>query len=299
MDATCPNVADLENVCQSLDNVLFLLSTLPHKLKHKVTVPFGSRAFFKGELIHTNELLVHLGCSTLVECTASQAHGIIERRRQAIVFRLEKAREASNKISLCHLALQQPASSADDEPFVEVRETLEEYALLKQLANSAAPEKRTTTDFNDERLFKRLEELEALEEAGQQDEGTVELTAVSAPKLVAPSCTCATVDDNILPHGQELPEGSSLLPKPAELCSNEVTSTSTIKGKHVAASTSSQHAHQGARSQSLKRDDEAFTGRVVERDAEPVPTLPQFQARSKQLSKFKQARQVARAASNT
>ena len=38
-----------------------LLATLPDRTKRSVMVPFGSVAFFPGQLIHTNEYLVDMG----------------------------------------------------------------------------------------------------------------------------------------------------------------------------------------------------------------------------------------------
>ena len=38
-----------------------LLTTLPDRVKYPVMVPFGSVAFFPGNLVHTNECLVDLG----------------------------------------------------------------------------------------------------------------------------------------------------------------------------------------------------------------------------------------------
>lgn len=41
-----------------------LLETLPDKVRHSIMVPFGSVAFFPGNLLHTNECFVDLGTST-------------------------------------------------------------------------------------------------------------------------------------------------------------------------------------------------------------------------------------------
>jgi unconventional prefoldin RPB5 interactor 1 len=44
-------------------------------------VPFGKVAFFSGELVHTNELTVHIGASYYAERSARETVEILSRRR--------------------------------------------------------------------------------------------------------------------------------------------------------------------------------------------------------------------------
>ena len=46
-----------------------------------VQVPFGKMAFMPGRLIHTNEILVHLGDSYYAERSAAQALHVLARRQ--------------------------------------------------------------------------------------------------------------------------------------------------------------------------------------------------------------------------
>eukprot|EP00035_Acanthoeca_spectabilis_P030605 m.10100 g.10100 ORF g.10100 m.10100 type:complete len:424 (-) comp4270_c0_seq1:1348-2619(-) len=58
------------------------LSTLADKTRHRVMVPFGTKAFMPGELVHTNELMVLLGENYFAERSAKQAGEIAARRRE-------------------------------------------------------------------------------------------------------------------------------------------------------------------------------------------------------------------------
>ena len=56
--------SDLNSVFHQLEANLALqqlLATLPDRTKRSVMVPFGSVAFFPGQLIHTNECFVDVG----------------------------------------------------------------------------------------------------------------------------------------------------------------------------------------------------------------------------------------------
>lgn len=49
-----------------------LAAGLLAKTNHRAMVPYGPMAFFPGELIHTNEFLVHLGDSHFAEMSARE-----------------------------------------------------------------------------------------------------------------------------------------------------------------------------------------------------------------------------------
>ena len=70
----------LENYIEEYEELDSTLSTLPHKLQHKIMVPFGSVAFFEGEIINTNKILVLLGDNYFVNKSVKQARELIERR---------------------------------------------------------------------------------------------------------------------------------------------------------------------------------------------------------------------------
>eukprot|EP00240_Pyramimonas_obovata_P015911 CAMPEP_0118929736 /NCGR_PEP_ID=MMETSP1169-20130426/6652_1 /TAXON_ID=36882 /ORGANISM="Pyramimonas obovata, Strain CCMP722" /LENGTH=292 /DNA_ID=CAMNT_0006871985 /DNA_START=283 /DNA_END=1158 /DNA_ORIENTATION=+ len=68
-----------------------VLATLPGKTNHQVMVPFGSLAFMPGRLIHTNEILVHLGDSYYAERSSSQALETLDRRASIVRESIEAA----------------------------------------------------------------------------------------------------------------------------------------------------------------------------------------------------------------
>ncbi|EHB10002.1 Unconventional prefoldin RPB5 interactor [Heterocephalus glaber] len=58
------------------------LSTLPDKLSYNIMVPFGPFAFMPGKLVHTNEVTVLLGDNWFAKCSAKQAVGLVEHRKE-------------------------------------------------------------------------------------------------------------------------------------------------------------------------------------------------------------------------
>ena len=56
------------------------LAVIANRLTHPVMVPFGPKAFFPGQLKHTNEILVLLGDNWFAERSAKQAVEIVDRR---------------------------------------------------------------------------------------------------------------------------------------------------------------------------------------------------------------------------
>ncbi|KAJ1901533.1 hypothetical protein LPJ66_000707 [Kickxella alabastrina] len=59
-----------------------LLTDLPSELTYEAMVPVGPLAFFPGQLIHTNEILVLLGDNWFVDRSASQAAAMARRREE-------------------------------------------------------------------------------------------------------------------------------------------------------------------------------------------------------------------------
>jgi len=49
------------------------LDTLSDKVTHQVVIPFTTKAFMPGRLVHTNEIMVLLGDNWFVERSAKQA----------------------------------------------------------------------------------------------------------------------------------------------------------------------------------------------------------------------------------
>lgn len=67
-----------DNYIQNLKSVD--LTTFSDKLKVPVLVPIGGRMFFRGELIHTNEVTVSLGADYFVKCSLKQAEILRQHR---------------------------------------------------------------------------------------------------------------------------------------------------------------------------------------------------------------------------
>ena len=81
-------------------------------------------AFFEGSLRHTNEVKVDLGEGYVVECSASHAIGILNRRKA----RLEPMQAESNSIKgeLNDRLLPSGKSEGSAAELLDIRETVEE-----------------------------------------------------------------------------------------------------------------------------------------------------------------------------
>ena len=56
------------------------LETLSSELSQNCVVPLGKRAFIKGKLVHTNEILVCIGDGYFVKYSSQQAIALCNRR---------------------------------------------------------------------------------------------------------------------------------------------------------------------------------------------------------------------------
>jgi len=74
------------------------IATLPDEMTREIMVPFGKRAFFPGQLEHTNEIFVLLGANYYVGRSAKQACEIIDRRMAANAGEMRRIQEMAEKI---------------------------------------------------------------------------------------------------------------------------------------------------------------------------------------------------------
>ena len=116
-----------------------LLAELPRKLRHTVCVPLGPHAFFPGELVHTNEILLDLGQGYLAQCSASHAEGVLARQRALLERQLAQCGAQLADLGLGRLggAAGSIAPGEEEEGLLEIRETLEEADAWAQAAITA------------------------------------------------------------------------------------------------------------------------------------------------------------------
>lgn len=196
----------VRDTASHLRGVAELVSELPKRLTAPIMVPFGKHAFFPGQLQHTNEVTMNIGCGYYIECTAAHAAEVLDRRVQALERSAAHASQHAQSLQArLHLADQElgagPTSSSGGgdstpglvheggEEVVEIRETLEESdALLRSAAAGAisgggsssgtVSGKAEALDKDDreagpdslDEVFKRIAELERLEQEAEQAE---------------------------------------------------------------------------------------------------------------------------------
>uniref|UniRef100_A0A667IG49 URI1 prefoldin like chaperone n=1 Tax=Lynx canadensis TaxID=61383 RepID=A0A667IG49_LYNCA len=143
------------------------LSTLPDKLSYNIMVPFGPFAFMPGKLVHTNEVTVLLGDNWFAKCSAKQAVGLVEHRKERIC---KKTIDDLKKVI---------KNAAGD--IVDIREEIKsdfEFKAKHRIAHKPHSKPKTSDIFEadfandvkskdllaDKELWARLEELERQEE---------------------------------------------------------------------------------------------------------------------------------------
>ncbi|XP_035720690.1 unconventional prefoldin RPB5 interactor-like protein isoform X1 [Vespa mandarinia] len=164
---------------KSHKKVIEALEKLPLELTINCMVPIGKRAFMKGKLIHTNEILACLGENYFAKYSAAQAIALCNRRIQSANEMLTNLEKERNLYEMRQFILQQfdvfdKKERADlvehwddkklDEWRAEHREREKEYhKKLSELRKKEKTDIRTEED-----LFERLDELELQEELADE-----------------------------------------------------------------------------------------------------------------------------------
>ncbi|KAM5207577.1 unconventional prefoldin RPB5 interactor 1 [Hipposideros larvatus] len=158
------------------------LSTLPDKLSYNIMVPFGPFAFMPGKLVHTNEVTVLLGDNWFAKCSAKQAAGLVEHRKEHVRKTIDDLKKVMNNFeSRVEFTedLQKMSDAAGD--IVDIREEIKsdfEFKAKHRIAHKPHSKPKTSDIFEadfandvqskdllaDRELWARLEELERQEE---------------------------------------------------------------------------------------------------------------------------------------
>jgi len=147
------------------------LQTLPDSLTQPVMVPFTSKAFMPGQLVHTNEVQVLLGDNWFIETSARHASDIVRRRIgecDRILGQVEQELKlAQGWVNQTHQA------AGEEEGCVDIKEEFDEKKEAewkREHRRKVQKEKKVEdkADVNEEDLWRRLEELEVQEELEKQ-----------------------------------------------------------------------------------------------------------------------------------
>ncbi|KAK2502797.1 hypothetical protein MC885_005425 [Smutsia gigantea] len=158
------------------------LSTLPDKLSYNIMVPFGPFAFMPGKLVRTNEVTVLLGDNWFAKCSAKQAVGLVEHRKEHVRKTIDDLKKVmKNFESRVEFTedLQKMSDAAGD--IVDIREEIKsdfEFKAKHRIAHKPHSKPKTSDIFEadfandvksrdflaDKELWARLEELERQEE---------------------------------------------------------------------------------------------------------------------------------------
>ncbi|PNH10065.1 Branched-chain-amino-acid aminotransferase-like protein 3, chloroplastic [Tetrabaena socialis] len=129
----------LRAAVEEVARVRQLVLRLPDKVRRKAMVPYGKHAFFEGELVHTNELMVDLGCGYSLEASAVEAAAVLGRRQAAAEAALAAAEARLAELRARAGAVGQVTMSNEEgEGFFEIRQEYEESEELLRAAAAAA-----------------------------------------------------------------------------------------------------------------------------------------------------------------
>lgn len=78
----------------ALDLLAARLDALPSRSRWPARVPINSKASFEGDIVHTNEVKVHVGGDQWIEMTASEAADYVRRRKASTYASDLRQREA-------------------------------------------------------------------------------------------------------------------------------------------------------------------------------------------------------------
>lgn len=159
------------------------LGTLPDKLSYDIMVPFGPLAFMPGRLIQTNEVTVLLGDNWFAKCSAKQAMGLVDHRKQHVREALGEFQQVmKNFESRVEFTKDLQRMSNDSSNFFDIREEVNVNTVCTKGKHRTAhkPHSKpkaadsTKVDFREEEskdgfidnaeLWARLDELEKQEE---------------------------------------------------------------------------------------------------------------------------------------
>eukprot|EP01069_Polyplicarium_translucidae_P003782 Polyplicarium_translucidae@DN2408_c0_g2_i1.p1 len=92
MDRLLEQKHALEKTEDILRTVIELLDELPLKSRHSVMVPLGPMAFFKGDIVHTNECLQRLSEQYIVKRSCATARASLQRRLSSATAQVANAK---------------------------------------------------------------------------------------------------------------------------------------------------------------------------------------------------------------
>ncbi|TMW57239.1 hypothetical protein Poli38472_003164 [Pythium oligandrum] len=190
LERTREQILALQEDVDKYSDVAATIAELPKKLKHDVMVPIGTRAMMPGKIVRSNEILAHLGDEYFAWKTAVEAVDVIDRKKKALAKQIkaeeesldalqEKKKDVNNLLDIQKLY--------EDENIKEIHETEEESeshlvsrATEEDIENYFEIEeeervKNEGAEWDWDEMMKRVEELEAMEDRGDDvDEETKE-----------------------------------------------------------------------------------------------------------------------------
>ena len=180
------HVGILRSQRRECEDVGALMDMLPQKTRHRVMVPVGRSAFYEGELVNTNTLVVKMDDGTALERTPQQTASILARRREDLTRQIGEAEGRIEGLRTSVSMLADTTAAAGN--FVDIRATEDEDASIMAAPAhlGTAKRKAPVTDEEFDEMMRKLDALERLEEGGGAGTGAAPvLRAASRPSTDA------------------------------------------------------------------------------------------------------------------
>lgn len=307
------NEGALREQVQRNEGLKAMLNELSDKLEHSVMVPYGPLAFFRGKLVHTNEITHQIGAGYWVEQTTKGAVKAVDRRLARLKKNTALAAQDIAEVGQRRKVAAQEAGVAlpeekfvpapadapagttvrlDDDGHMDIREPVEGDAQQVRMAHApsvsvvAEDEDPWTSALARLRKLEEQEEEEPEEPEEQEDDGCDNDELAGLDKLMEAyeqePGTCSASDEASAVQAPS-PQDASVIRSPADVYA--------MMRDRTDAEEASEPPLPQAQSPAASR---AFTGSVLERrspeasrsdepaaDAQPAP---------KRVSKFKSER---------
>ncbi|XP_021570919.1 unconventional prefoldin RPB5 interactor 1 isoform X2 [Carlito syrichta] len=204
-------------------------------------VPFGPFAFMPGKLVHTNEVTVLLGDNWFAKCSAKQAVGLVEHRKEHVRKTIDDFKKVmANFESRVEFTedLQKMSDAAGG--IVDIREEMKcdfEFKVKHRIAHKPHSKPKTSDIFEadiandvktkdllaDKELWTRLEELE------RQEELLGELDSKPVTGITNGEDTASSEEEAHNTNGNMTRQEADSLPPSS--CPKDVTSSELFNGQ--------------------------------------------------------------------
>ncbi|KDO22538.1 hypothetical protein SPRG_11720 [Saprolegnia parasitica CBS 223.65] len=188
----------LEKDLKEYDALASVLDDLPKKLEHEIMVPLGKQAFIPGSIIHSNEIIAHLGGDHYAKKTAIETQDMIARRQKNITGQIDAQKEwlasLHDKLHDVDHVLKLK-KIYEEENIQEIKQSEEESDALLQATDATNEDFEEYFEIENEEVAKAQaadawnwdEAMQRMEELEKHETGISPTSSIQTPSLSTPT----------------------------------------------------------------------------------------------------------------